>query len=195
MCRFFSNFRWIKPSWREKKRKVARDLYEKKRIYIWSIRLLCVLSQCQRDNQRDFQSEIPTLTFHFEIVFSSLYKFCEGMFRRETVHSHFLCLPHLFVFRSPCRAALLRRKSVFVATFLRRRPCGRADAHTLPKTSGLRSGMWWVGAWMGCPGCLGRRRGGRWWGHNAMCMHGSRWEFASRAKINAETLRCLVTNH
>ena len=25
----------------------------------------------------------------FEIVFSSLYKFCEGMFRRETVHSHF----------------------------------------------------------------------------------------------------------
>lgn len=89
MCRFFSNFRWIKPSRRGKKRKIARDLYEKKRIYIWSIRLLCVLSQCQRDNQRDFQSEIPTLTFHFEIVFSSLYKFCEGMFRRETVHSHF----------------------------------------------------------------------------------------------------------
>ena len=25
----------------------------------------------------------------FEIVFSSLYKFCEGMFRRETGHSHF----------------------------------------------------------------------------------------------------------
>ncbi len=150
MCRFFSNFRWIKPSRREKKRKVARDLYEKKRIYIWSIRLLCVLSQCQRDNQRDFQSEIPTLTFHFEIVFSSLYKFCEGMFRRETVHSHFLCLPHLFVFRSPCRAALLRRKSVFVATFLRRRPCERdRRPHTAED----------VGA--ACPVCGGWRVDGR----------------------------------
>ena len=36
-----------------------------------------------------------SLISHFEIVFSSLYKFCEGMFRRETVHSH------LFVHFSP----------------------------------------------------------------------------------------------
>ena len=123
MCRFFSNFRWIKPSRREKKRKVARDLYEKKRIYIWSIRLLCVLSQCQRDNQRDFQSEISTLTFHFEIVFSSLYKFCEGMFRRETVHSHFFVPPSLFRFLVSVPCCPFEAEISFVATFLCRRPC------------------------------------------------------------------------
>ena len=32
----------------------------------------------------------------FEIVFSSLYKFCEGMFRRETGHSHFSALIQFF---------------------------------------------------------------------------------------------------
>ena len=124
MCRFFSNFRWIKPSRREKKRKIARDLYEKKRIYIWSIRLLCVLSQCQRDNQRDFQSEIPTLTFHFEIVFSSLYKFCEGMFRRETVHSHFFVHFSPFLgFSAPHRVVCMLHRRFFRASGAR---CGRS---------------------------------------------------------------------
>ena len=124
MCRFFLELPMDKALVEGKKRRVARDLYEKKRIYIWSIRLLCVLSQCQRDNQRDFQSEIPTLTFHFEIVFSSLYKFCEGMFRRETVHSHFFVPPLVFSFFGP-RVLLpfWGRKSVFGAAFLRRRPC------------------------------------------------------------------------
>lgn len=169
---------------------------KKKRIYIWSIRLLCVLSQCQRDNQRDFQSEIPTLTFHFEIVFSSLYKFCEGMFRRETVHSHFFVPPSPFRFSvsvpcCPFEAEVCFRRNVPLPKALR---TGPTPTHCR-RRRGCVSGMWWVSAWMGRPGCLGRRRGGRWWGHNAMCMHGSRWEFASRAKINAETLRCLVTNH
>lgn len=36
----------------------------------------------------------------FEIVFSSLYKFCEGMFRRETVHSHFFA-PNSEVYDGP----------------------------------------------------------------------------------------------
>ena len=122
-----------------KKRKIARDLYEKKRIYIWSIRLLCVLSQCQRDNQRDFQSEIPTLTFHFEIVFSSLYKFCEGMFRRETVHSHFFVPP------SPFRFSVSVSCCPFEAeiSFCRNVPLPKAlrmglTPPTLPKTSGRR---------------------------------------------------------
>ena len=118
---------------------VARDLYEKKRIYIWSIRLLCVLSQCQRDNQRDFQSEIPTLTFHFEIVFSSLYKFCEGMFRRETVHSHFFVSPSPFRFSVPVSCCPFGGESLFLAQRSSAEGLANgADTHTLPKTSGLR---------------------------------------------------------
>ena len=70
-----------------------------------------------------------------------------------------------------------------------------ADAHILSKKAGLRVG-YVVGERVdGAPGLFRQASGGRWWGHNAMCMHGSRCEFASRAKINAETLRCLVTNH
>ena len=160
MCRFFSNFRWIKPSRREKKRKIARDLYEKKRIYIWSIRLLCVLSQCQRDNQRDFQSEIPTLTFHFEIVFSSLYKFCEGMFRRETVHSHFFVPPSPFRFSVSVPCCPVEAEISFCRNFLCRRPCGRGRRpHTAEEGGAACPYMWWVSAWTGRPGCLGRRRG------------------------------------
>jgi len=33
----------------------------------------------------------------FEIVFSSLYKFCEGMFRRETGHSLFFAITRRFI--------------------------------------------------------------------------------------------------
>ena len=43
--------------------------------------------------------------FKFEIVFSSLYKFCEGMFRRETVHSHLF--PFFSSFRTPSCAVPL----------------------------------------------------------------------------------------
>ena len=43
----------------------------------------------------------------FEIVFSSLYKFCEGMFRRETGHSHFLSpISPLPDFRNSLRVVL-----------------------------------------------------------------------------------------
>ena len=70
-----------------------------------------------------------------------------------------------------------------------------ADAHTLSKKAGLRVRYGMGERVDGAPGRFRLASGGRWWGHNAMCMHGSRWEFASRAKINAETLRCLVTNH
>ena len=141
-------------------RRVVRDLYEKKRIYIWSIRLLCVLSQCQRDNQRDFQSEIPTLTFHFEIVFSSLYKFCEGMFRRETVHSHFFVPPSLFRFSVPvpccpfeAEVCFCRNVSLPKALWM-----GPTPTHCR-RRRGCVPCMWRVSAKMGRPGCLGRRRG------------------------------------
>lgn len=48
----------------------------------------------------------------FEIVFSSLYKFCEGMFRRETVHSHFFVHFSPFpVFSAPhCVVCTLHRR-------------------------------------------------------------------------------------
>ena len=159
MCRFFSNFRWIKPSRREKSEESLATCMKKKRIYIWSIRLLCVLSQCQRDNQRDFQSEIPTLTFHFEIVFSSLYKFCEGMFRRETVHSHFFVPPSLFRFSvsvscCPFEAEISFCRNVPLPKALR---MGLSPPHCR-RRRGCVSGMGWVSARMGRPGCLGRRR-------------------------------------
>ena len=159
MCRFFLELPMDKALAEGKKRRVARDLYEKKRIYIWSIRLLCVLSQCQRDNQRDFQSEIPTLTFHFEIVFSSLYKFCEGMFRRETVHSHFFVPPSLFHFSvsvpcCPFEAEISFCRNVPLPKALR---MGLSPPHCRRRRGDV-SGMWWVSARMGRPGCLGRRR-------------------------------------
>ena len=39
--------------------------------------------------QSVFQNSLVLNTLAKRIVFSSLYKFCEGMFRRETRHSHF----------------------------------------------------------------------------------------------------------
>ncbi len=159
MCRFFLELPMDKALAEGKKRRVARDLYEKKRIYIWSIRLLCVLSQCQRDNQRDFQSEIPTLTFHFEIVFSSLYKFCEGMFRRETVHSHFFVPPSPFRFSVPVSCCPFGGGSLFWRSVPppKALQMGLIPTHCR-KRRGYVSGMGWVSARMGRLGCLGGRR-------------------------------------
>ena len=75
----------------------------------------------------------------FEIVFSSLYKFCEGMFRRETVHSHFFVPPSPFRFSVPVSCCPFGGGSLFLV----RRSSAEglangADTHTLPKTSGLR---------------------------------------------------------
>ena len=159
MCRFFLELPMDKALAKEKNEESFATCMKKKRIYIWSIRLLCVLSQCQRDNQRDFQSEIPTLTFHFEIVFSSLYKFCEGMFRRETVHSHFFVPPSLFRFSvsvpcCPFEAEISFCHNVLLPKALR---MGLSPPHCRRRRGDV-SGMGWVSARMGRPGCLGRRR-------------------------------------
>ena len=73
------------------KKRINADYKEKSRLCIKKIAdlfgcfdksaYICII------NKEDKLTSSPLSKF--EIVFSSLYKFCEGMFRRETVHSHF----------------------------------------------------------------------------------------------------------
>ena len=95
----------------------------------------------------------------FEIVFSSLYKFCEGMFRRETVHSHFFVPPSLFRFSVPVPCCPFEAE----ISFCRNVPLPKALRMGLSpphcrRRRGDVSGRWWVSARMGRPGYLGRRR-------------------------------------
>ena len=87
---------------RRNKKGINTENREKSRLCIKKLRIYLVVSSRVRTlciiNKGDKLTSSPLSKF--EIVFSSLYKFCEGMFRRETVHSHFFA-PNSEVYDGP----------------------------------------------------------------------------------------------